>query len=200
MQKLGIGCLAEDRFLASEIEYVRAHVVHEHPVVGNENQDTLKALEKILKPLHCVYVQVVGGLVQKQDVCASSEHPGQFGPLAPAAGKLSQGTRPLSFGKAQAREHGLGSLFRVVAYACLKLGLLVHEFFDAGLVSLCLRLFPVQPEFVPVVDHIQNIGDKWRFQGLCVQLLFHIAQAHAGRDQNPARIRHFKACNKTQQR
>ena len=186
-EELGVGGLAEDRAGQAQIEHVRAHAVHEHAVVGHEDQGALEVHEEGLQPFHGFHVQMVGGFVQQQHVGPGGEHAGQLGAFAPAAGELAQGAQPLAFGKAQTGEHGLGAVFGIVAVGGFQLCLAVHELGQARLVLLPGGVFPLGPEFVPVVEHVQHIGQQGRVQGLFGKFLFHEAQAAAfGQDDTAA--------------
>ena len=186
-EELGVGGLAEDRAGQAQIEHVRAHAVHEHAVVSHEDQSALEVHEEGLQPFHGFHVQMVGGFVQQQHVGPGGEHAGQLGAFAPAAGELAQGAQPLAFGKAQTGEHGLGAVLGIVAVGGFQLGLAVHELGQARLVLLLGGLFPFGPELVPVMEHVQHIGQQGSVQGLFGKLLFHEAQAAApGQDDTAA--------------
>jgi hypothetical protein len=85
------------------------HAVQEIPVVGNDDQGAGIALEPVLQPEDGVQVQVVGGLVQQQQVGGAHQGLGQVQAHAPAAGEAGHGTVHLVPGEAQAVEELLGA-------------------------------------------------------------------------------------------
>ena len=76
---------------------MRAHLVHEYAVVGDEDERALKAHQKVFQPFHGVDIEVVRRFVEKEDVSAGRQHAGELGAFAPAARKLSQAEMPFGF-------------------------------------------------------------------------------------------------------
>ena len=96
-EELRVGRFPENRFRETEIEDVRAHLVHEYAVVGDEDERALKAHQKVFQPFHGVDIEVVRRFVEKEDVSAGRQHAGELGAFAPAARKLSQAEMPFGF-------------------------------------------------------------------------------------------------------
>ena len=87
-----------------ELEDPLGHVVQEVPVVGDRDDGARVLLQVLLQPLHALRVQVVGGLIEQQQVRLGQQQPAQRDPaLLPAgqAGDLGVGRR------AAQRVHGL---------------------------------------------------------------------------------------------
>ena len=70
------------------------HVLEKGAVVGNEDHGAGEAVEQIFQPANGAHVQMVGGLVQQQDLRLGHQHPGQPDPPPPAAGEGTH--RPLA--------------------------------------------------------------------------------------------------------
>lgn len=57
---------------------MRPDPVHEHAVVGHEDQRPLVIHEEIFQPFHRLDVEVVGRFVEQQDVGPGDQHPASF--------------------------------------------------------------------------------------------------------------------------
>ena len=66
--KGGIVAGVEHQFLLVEMHQVGGHPIHEIPVVGDKQQGAGVAAQPVLQPQAGVEVQVVGGLIQQQQV------------------------------------------------------------------------------------------------------------------------------------
>ena len=78
------------------------HGVEEVPVVGDQHQRALVALEPLLQPDDGVQIQVVGRFIQQQQIGATQQRLGQVQAHAPAAGETSHRRVELIAAKAQA--------------------------------------------------------------------------------------------------
>ena len=85
--------------------------------MGNQNDREGIGLEVALQPVARLDVQVVGRLVEQQDVRFGEKQPGQGDPHLPAAGELAAFTLPVRGEKTQAaqdiahlRFHGIATL------------------------------------------------------------------------------------------
>ena len=104
LQVGGVVALVRVGVAAVELEDPLGHVVQEVPVVGDRDDGARVLLQVLLQPLHALRVQVVGGLVEQQQVGLGQQQPAQRDPaLLPAgqAGDLGVGRR------AAQRVHGL---------------------------------------------------------------------------------------------
>src|SRR5699024_7770065 len=72
-------------------EDVRGHTVEEPPVVGGDHGAAGKVQECVLQGSECFHVQVVGGLVQQQQVTALFEGERQVHPIALPTGQNTRG-------------------------------------------------------------------------------------------------------------
>ena len=77
-------------------------LVHEPPVVGDQHQLMGPGEQKILDPADGGDVQVVGGLVQQQQVRFRDQHLGQVEPHLEAAGKIMGASDHVAVGEPQA--------------------------------------------------------------------------------------------------
>ena len=179
---------------------MRAHIVHEHAVVRHKDQRAPEVQQKGLQPFHRFHIQMIGGLVQQKHVGPGRKHTGQLGALAPAAGKLPQRAPPLALAESESGEHSLGAVLGVVAVLRLQLALTAHEFGKARLILAGGGVLPLCPEVVPVVQHVQHIGQQGRVQHILGKFLFHIAQTAAARQDDPSPVRTFHPGQQTQQR
>ena len=168
---------------------MRADVIHEHPVMRHEYERALEFQQKFFQPLYGVEIQMVGGFVQQQHVRACGENLGQFGPFAPAAGKLFQRQSPFCLLETEAGEYGLGFLLGIVAVARFQIVLTGHEAGQGGFVAAAVGLFPFRPEIAPVGQRALNPGQERRVQRVLVKNLFHIANPAAARYDDSARVR-----------
>ena len=154
--------LAENRFRAAEVQHVRPDPVHEHAVVGHEEQRALVIHEKIFQPFHRLDVEVVGRFVEQQDIGPGDQHPGQLCTLTPAAGQLLDRQVPLALVESQTGQHGLRLVFRIVAVQGLKFGLPRTEARNRGLVLGGHRRFPCGPEVMPVRQNVHHPFEQRR--------------------------------------
>ncbi len=66
--------------------------------------------------------------------------------------------------------------------------LAVHERGQAAFVAGFGRLLPLGPEVVPVVEHVQHVGQQGRVQSFPGQLLLHKTQTAALGQKHPAPV------------
>ena len=93
--------------------------VEEVAVVADQQQRPLRATEEVVEPLQRRDVQVVGGLIEEQQVRPEQEQARERRAHLPAAGQLRDGPVELAGAEAQAREDLLGP---VAAIARLEVG------------------------------------------------------------------------------
>ncbi len=103
-----------------------ANGVDEVTVMGNHHQCALITAQPALQPEHGIQVQVVGRLIQQQDIRGCHQRPGQIEPDAPAAGKIYNGLFQVVGGETQTQQQ----LFRPAGCAVTVDGF-------QGLVQLC---------------------------------------------------------------
>ena len=85
-----------------------SHPVHEVPVVRNKQQGTRILSEPVLQPQTGIQIQVVGGLVQQQQIGWTHQCLGQVQSNTPATGKCRNRALGIAVGEAQAPEQSLG--------------------------------------------------------------------------------------------
>ena len=132
--------------------------VEEIAVVGDQDKGVWIVLQILFEPVARFEVEVVGGLIEQQQIGLGQQELGETDAHLPAAGKLAGGAVHILARKAQAVEHRAGLRFQRIAVAALELGLhavvAVGDLFVLG----ALR-----------VDHRHLMRDR-------LHLLFHIPQ------------------------
>ena len=96
------------------------HLVNKIPVVGNGEDRALEGIDVLLQPLHAVQIQMVGGLVQQQNVRLFQQQPGQVHPGFFTTGQAGKVLNPLLRGDAQAVADFVHFHVHVVAAAGLE--------------------------------------------------------------------------------
>ena len=84
-------------------------------VVADDEDGAVVAGDKAAQPLDTLEIQVVGGLVQEQQVGVAQEKLGERDAHLPAAGKLGAGTLKVGDLKAQTGQDFAGVAFELVA-------------------------------------------------------------------------------------
>ena len=98
----GIVAGVEFRVTVGDLDDPLGHLIDEIPVVGDDQHRALKALDVALQPLHTAQIQVVGGLVQQQNIRLFQQKPGKIDPGLLAAGQAVKFLGPLGRRDAQA--------------------------------------------------------------------------------------------------
>ncbi len=167
------------------------HAIHEHPIVGDKDKRPLVGHEKVFQPLHRFNVEVVGRLVQQQNVGPGHQHAGKLGALAPAAGKPADGQEPFVLGKAKARKHGARLVLRAVAVQRLQFGLPRRKTPQRRLVPGADGGVPRFPKLMPRRQDIHDPVQEGAIQIGFVQILLHIAHPAAPGHDHPPGVRRF---------
>ena len=100
--------------------HVAHALVHEGAVVGDEQHGTRVAGDELLEPLDALEVEVVGGLVKKQQVGVLEQELGEGDAHLPAARELLGGLVEVGHGKAEAAEDGARPALELVATQVLE--------------------------------------------------------------------------------
>ena len=90
-------------------------LVEKGAVVGNKEDGAGILAEVFLEPLQGLQVEMVGRLVEHQQVGRLHQKAGQVGAHDPAAAHFAQGTVEILFAEAQAGEDLLGTGFELIA-------------------------------------------------------------------------------------
>ena len=77
-QMPGVVALVQGQPLVLHFKSPVSHVVQKETVVGNHQIRAGEAFQKVFQPFHRLDVQMVGGFVQQQQVCAAEEHFGKL--------------------------------------------------------------------------------------------------------------------------
>ena len=94
--------------------------VHEGAVVADEKNGAVVAGEEGLEPLDALEVEVVGWLVEHQQVWVAQEELGERDAHLPAAGEVLRGLVEVLYGKAESREDLAGAALKLVATEALE--------------------------------------------------------------------------------
>ena len=94
--------------LVAHLDDPVGHAVDEVPVVADEEDRAPVGRQVLLQPADGVDVEVVGGLVEEQDVGVAQQQPGQQDPHAPAAGELPDRAAGVLGREAEPAEDALG--------------------------------------------------------------------------------------------
>ena len=92
-----------------EVNYSVAHAIHEVLGMGNDHKNHFVVLELLLQPHTGIQVQVVGGLVQEEQVRLQEEGPGEGNPHPPATREVLRHLLLHFVGEAEASQD-VGSL------------------------------------------------------------------------------------------
>ena len=85
------------------------HPLQKVPVMGHHDQPPLKSTQPVLQPCHHLAVQMVGGLVQHQNVSRMHQRRHQRHAFALTAGEGADFLREIE--ETQLRQHGFGFVF-----------------------------------------------------------------------------------------
>ena len=88
LQPAGVVALVRDAAAAIELEDPAGHVVQEVAIVGDRHDGALVVAQVLLEPRHRLGVEVVGRLVEQQQVGLAQQQPAQRDAAALAAGQL----------------------------------------------------------------------------------------------------------------
>ena len=89
----------------------------------DQNESVGIAVKIVFEPVAGFQVEVVGGLVEQQQVGLCQQQLGQRNAHLPAAGELSVRRSPVGLGEAEAGEHGAHLRLQRVAVAGAEFGL-----------------------------------------------------------------------------
>ncbi|MNN11259.1 hypothetical protein D3C81_1242120 [compost metagenome] len=90
-QEAGVVAVPVDQVAAVQFEDARGQALQEGPVVGDEQHRTVEAEQRLFQPGDGADVEVVGRLVEQQQVRFGDQRLGQQHAPAPAAGEFGQG-------------------------------------------------------------------------------------------------------------
>ena len=97
-----------------------SHLIQEVTVVGDHQHRSPEGVDILLQPLHAAQIQVVGGLVQQQNVRFLQQQPGKIHPGFFTAGQAVEFLLPLRRGNAQTVADLVGLHIHVIAAAGLE--------------------------------------------------------------------------------
>ncbi len=103
------------RMTSLQVQHVGADAVEKLTVVTDQQQGTGIFQQPLFEPEHGIQIQMVGGLVQQQEIAGGHQGPGQIEPDPPAAGKGRYRVLVNRRSKTQAVQQSSGSRPGVVA-------------------------------------------------------------------------------------
>ena len=113
---VGIAAAGQRQALEVDGEDLADHGVEEIAVVRNQQQRRRRVLQPAFEPEHGVEVEVVGRLVEQQQVGAAGQGAGEVEAHPPAAGEIGHRAREIGVGEAEAVQHfGDAGLGRIAA-------------------------------------------------------------------------------------
>lgn len=157
--------------LVMHVHDVVAHGIQEIAVVGNQQQRAGIAGKPLLKPQQRIEVEVVGGLIEEQQVRGHEQRASQIDAHSPAAGKRRQGACEIRLDKAEPDQQlgraGLGPIAIQGFNQAVQLRFTVRVTGVAGRleIGLCLAKINIAVQHIvdngPVqgVDFLGHVGD-----------------------------------------
>ena len=104
----------------ADLEHALAAAIQELAVVGDHHEAPVAARQIALQPFARRQVQVVGGLVEEQQIGAAQQHPSQCDPHLPAAGQLADRPVAVRFLEPQAAHDDADLAVALVVAAALQ--------------------------------------------------------------------------------
>jgi len=114
LEHLVVAARVQDDVFVVDVGGVGAHLVEEATIVGDDHEHAAVLHQEVGQPLDRLEVEVVGGLVEQQDVGRSEQGLGQQHPQTHAAGEHRELFLLHVGGNAQADEQALGLVLGVV--------------------------------------------------------------------------------------
>ena len=111
----GIGTFVVVDAAGGDLDGAVGDIVEERAVMGDEHHGARIVLEERLEPLDALDVEVVGRLVEEEEVGLAQEELGQFDAHLPAAAELGHGAGEVAMAESESEEHLLGHLLALVA-------------------------------------------------------------------------------------
>jgi hypothetical protein len=99
------------------------HRIEKIAVVGDQQQGAGVALEPILQPLRGVEVEMVGGLVEQQQIARTHQGLGEIETDTPAAREFTHRPRAVGLAEAEAMQQLLGTVMGVIAVDMVEFGM-----------------------------------------------------------------------------
>ena len=165
-------------------------------VVRDEGQRALEAAQETLQPLHGGEVEVVGGLVEEEELGFGGQHAGELGAHAPAAGEGREGAVEVFRGVAQAAEGFLHAGLEGVAAHLLKTRVRLAQFAQEALLGRGVAfggegLFQTRDVALGLLearDAVQAILQERLLGGGGLEVLAHKADARVAFVEHLARV------------
>ncbi len=152
-QKAGVVAVPVDQVATVQFQNPCGQVLQECTVVGDEQYGAVEAGQRLLEPGDGADVQVVGRLVQQQQVRLRNQRLGQQHASPPAAGQLGERLVGRQLQPAQGAVHQLLQAPTILGFERL---LNVHELVQIGIVADVLAQVVVLGKQLP--DPIQALG------------------------------------------
>jgi len=130
----------QPKFAIIQVRHVGTHAVQEVAVVGNNDHGAVAGHQDIFQPADGIDIQVVGGLVQQQDIGVGEQCLGQQNPQFPAWCNSAHGAVVLFQGYIQAQQQFASAGIGGIAVHLGKLHLQVRHGHAVFLTHLCERV------------------------------------------------------------
>ena len=119
LQVCGIVALVQLKTAGINLGDAIDHVVHKGTVVAYHDNRAVVAAQKALKPLHAFKVEVVGGLVEQEQVGFTNKQLGERDAHLPASREIAGMAGHVVFLEAQAEQHAAHLRFKAIPAECL---------------------------------------------------------------------------------
>ena len=163
-------------------------------VVGDEHERAVVRLQELLQPVDRGEVEVVGRLVEEQQVRLGREDPRQLGAHAPSAGERPERLRELVRREAEASERDLDARLDVVSAEVLELRLQLSVAPHLrGVREVALELLHLGLHLGEPRDAAQGVLEQRLVRGVRLRVLAREADARAPLDYELAGVRRHLA-------
>src|SRR5690606_22902833 len=194
-QEAGVIAVPVDQTATIQLEDACRQILQEGAVVGDEQHGAAEILESLFQPGDGTDIQVVGGLVEQQQIRLGHQRLRPQHTTAPATGKLGQG---LVGWQLQAAEGAVDQLLQAPAIFGFQLLLHMHQLLEVVIAVDVLRQVVIARQQLanpgqPLGDHVEHgtLVGAW-------QLLRQLADLQSRSAPDLAVIRHLVALDQAQ--
>ncbi|MCY1354510.1 hypothetical protein D9M69_408900 [compost metagenome] len=178
-----IAAAVEGQLALLEVRHVIDHTVEEIAVVGDQQEGAGVAFQPVLEPEDGVQVEVVGRLVEQQQLGRAHQRLGQVQAHPPAAGEVADAAVHLVAGEAETGQQLARTGVRRVAVGTVQLNVQTG---DSGAVVARFGRSQLALNLAQVLIAVEHVVHGQAFQ--VVHFLAHMGNAPIGRQQAVASI------------
>ncbi len=113
----------QTHFLVLDMRDMAHHRVEEIAIVGNQQQSAGITLEPVFQPVGGIEIEMIGRLVEQQQIARAHQGLGKIQTDAPATGEFADRPRAIGLAEAQAVQQLFGAVMGVVAVDVIELGM-----------------------------------------------------------------------------